>query len=122
MSAPTSALATVNARSESQRTLDWSVIGYNSATLDSYSAAQTVSGCRMSVKGFFYVEAFESHLDTSKKFYGETLGWKLNTDLPKVAGFFFGTGYLVLVLDNRPHASRQYAGGMYVEVQVEDAT
>jgi len=74
----------------------------------------------MSAQGVFYIEAFVSDLERSKKFYGETLGWKLNTDLPGVAGFFFGTGYLVILSDGRPPASRQYAGGMHVEVRVEN--
>jgi catechol 2,3-dioxygenase-like lactoylglutathione lyase family enzyme len=74
----------------------------------------------MSAKGIFYIEAFVSDLDRSKAFYGGTLGWKLNTDLPTVAGFFFGTGYLVIISDTRPPASRRYAGGMSVEVQIED--
>ena len=74
----------------------------------------------MSAKGIFYIEALVSDLDRSKTFYGETLGWKLNTDLPEVAGFFFGTGYLVILTDVRPPSSRRYAGGMQVEVQVED--
>ena len=74
----------------------------------------------MSATGIFYIEAFVSDLQRSKSFYGETLGWKLNTDLPTVAGFFFGTGYIVLLSDDRPLASRQYAGGMHVEVHVED--
>jgi len=74
----------------------------------------------MSAKGIFYIEAIVSDLQRSKSFYSDTLGWKLNTDLPTVAGFFFGTGYLVLVTDERPTTSRRYAGGMYVEVQVED--
>ena len=34
----------------------------------------------MAVKGIFYVFAEVSDLAHSKKFYGETLGWKLNTD------------------------------------------
>ena len=74
----------------------------------------------MSAKGIFYIEAFVSDLARSKRFYGDTLGWKLNTDLPEVAGFFFGTGYLVIISDPRPPAGRIYAGGMQVEVQVED--
>jgi catechol 2,3-dioxygenase-like lactoylglutathione lyase family enzyme len=74
----------------------------------------------MSAKGIFYIEAFVSDLESSKAFYGEVLGWKLNTDLPGVAGFFFGTGYLVILADDRPASSRVYAGGMHVEVQVED--
>jgi len=74
-----------------------------------------------SAKGIFYIEAHVSDLARSKTFYGQTLGWQLNTDLPQVAGFFFGSGYLVLLADVRPATSRQYAGGMHVEVQVEDA-
>ena len=74
----------------------------------------------MAATGIFYIEAFVSDLALSKKFYGETLGWQLNTDLPEVAGFFFGTGYLVVIADNRTPSARQYAGGMHVEVQVED--
>ena len=74
----------------------------------------------MSAKEIFYIEAFVSDLKRSKRFYGETLGWKLNTDLPEVGGFYFGTGYLVVVADHRPPESRQYAGGMHVEVKVDD--
>ena len=74
----------------------------------------------MSAKGIFYIEAFVSDFARSKSFYGGTLGWKLNTDLPTVAGFHFGTGYLVIVADTRAAASRVYAGGMHVEVQVAD--
>jgi len=74
----------------------------------------------MSAKGLYYLEAFVSDLKRSKQFYGEALGWQLNTDLPEVAGFFFGTGYLVLIADPRPAALRVYAGGMQAEVQVED--
>ena len=72
------------------------------------------------VKGIFYIFAFVSDLQRSKKFYGETLGWKLGTDEQDVAGFSFGSGYLIVHSDNRPSASRRYAGGMQVEVQVED--
>ena len=72
-------------------------------------------------KGIFYVLAFVSDLERSKKFYGETLGWKLDTDERNVAGFSFGTSYLVLHADNRPAQSRHYAGGMQVEVLVDDA-
>lgn len=71
-------------------------------------------------KGIFYILAFVSDLNKSKKFYGETLGWKLGTDEENVAGFSFGTGYLVLHSDNRPAPARLYAGGMEVEVQVDD--
>jgi len=74
----------------------------------------------MTAKGVFYVFAYVSDLDRSKKFYGETLGWKLGTDEANVAGFAFGVGYLVLHSDDREARSRTYAGGMHVEVQVED--
>ncbi|GAB1267046.1 hypothetical protein NBRC116493_02990 [Aurantivibrio infirmus] len=74
----------------------------------------------MMAKGIFYIEAYVSNFENSKKFYQETLGWKLNTDLPEVAGFFFGTGYLVLMAESRPVPERQYAGGMHVEVEVDD--
>lgn len=71
--------------------------------------------------GIFYVFAFVSDLERSRKFYGETLGWQLGTDEPGVAGFSFGTGYLVIHADNREAASRRYGGGMHVAVQVDDA-
>ena len=74
----------------------------------------------MMPKGIFYISVFASDLERSKEFYGETLGWKLGTNERNVAGFHFGTGYLVVVSDNRPPASRRYAGGMHVEVQVDD--
>jgi catechol 2,3-dioxygenase-like lactoylglutathione lyase family enzyme len=75
----------------------------------------------MSVKGIYYVLVFASDLQRSKKFYGQTLGWTLGTDELGVAGFSFGTGYLVLHEDNRPAGSRTYGGGMHVEVMVDDA-
>lgn len=74
----------------------------------------------MTAKGIFYVFAHVSDLARSKKFYGETLGWKLGTDEDGVAGFAFGGGYLVIHADDRREESRRYAGGMHVEVQVED--
>ena len=74
----------------------------------------------MTAKGIFYVFEHVSDLARSKKFYGETLGWKLSTDEDDVAGFAFGSGYLVIHADNRGGDSRCYAGGMHVEVQVED--
>ena len=74
----------------------------------------------MAAKGIFYVFAHVSDLERSKKFYGETLGWKLGTNEKEVAGFSFGTGYLVLHTDDRPRDARRYAGGMQVEVQVDD--
>ena len=48
----------------------------------------------MAIKGIFYVFALVSDMARSKKFYGETLGWKLGTDENDVAGFAFGSGYL----------------------------
>jgi uncharacterized glyoxalase superfamily protein PhnB len=37
-----------------------------------------------------------------------------------VAGFSFGSGYLVVHADDRPADARRYAGGMHVAVQVDD--
>lgn len=74
----------------------------------------------MEAKGIFYVFAHVSDLARSKKFYAEMLGWKLGTDEDGVAGFAFGSGYLVLHADDRSRESRRYAGGMHVEVRVED--
>lgn len=72
-------------------------------------------------KGIFYVFAFVSDLNRSKRFYGETLGWQLGTNEDGVAGFSFGTGYLVLHVDDREESTRRYAGGMHVAVLVDDA-
>lgn len=74
----------------------------------------------MSTDGIFYVFAFVSDLARSKRFYGETLGWRLGTDEADVAGFAFGGGYLVVHRDDRPAAARSYAGGMHVAVKVDD--
>jgi catechol 2,3-dioxygenase-like lactoylglutathione lyase family enzyme len=74
----------------------------------------------MAPKGIHYLLAFVSDMPRSKKFYGETLGWKLGTEEGNVAGFSFGTGYLVLHADNRSPADRRYGGGMQVAVQVDD--
>ena len=73
----------------------------------------------MAVKGIFYVFAHVSDLSRSKKFFGETLGWKLGTDEKDVAGFSFGGGYLVLHESHNGEAAHAN-GGMHVEVQVED--
>ena len=71
----------------------------------------------MAVKGIFYVFAQVSDLARSKKFYGETLGWKLNTDEQDVAGFAFGGAYLVIHAGGiQPTSSSSF----YVEVQVDD--
>lgn len=74
----------------------------------------------MSAKGIFYVSLFASDLDRSKKFYGDTLGWKLGTNESYAAGFHFGSGYLVVLADPRPPQERRYAGGLHVEVMVDD--
>ena len=72
----------------------------------------------MAIKGIFYVFAQVSDLARSKKFYGQTLGWKINTDEKEVAGFAFGNAYLVI------HAAGNQApptgASLYVEVQVDD--
>jgi catechol 2,3-dioxygenase-like lactoylglutathione lyase family enzyme len=73
----------------------------------------------MTAKGIYYVLAYVSDLDRSKRFYRETLGWKLGTDEKVVAGFAFGNAYVVLHQDDRP-GERRYQGGMHVSVQVED--
>src|SRR6185436_12887109 len=74
----------------------------------------------MATTGVFYVFALVSDMARSKKFYGETLGWKLGTEEGNVAGFSFGNGYLVVHADNESGAVRR-GGGMHVAVQVEDA-
>ena len=73
----------------------------------------------MTAKGIFYVFVFASDLARSKKFYGETLGWKLGTDERDVAGFAVGGGYLVIHADDRPGPDRRYGGGMHVAIQVD---
>ena len=73
----------------------------------------------MTTKGIFYVFAWVSDLKRSKRFYAETLGWKLGTDEKDVAGFSFGTSYLVIHEDNREAGARRYLGGMHVGVQIE---
>jgi catechol 2,3-dioxygenase-like lactoylglutathione lyase family enzyme len=71
----------------------------------------------MAIKGVFYVFALVSDLKRSKKFFGETLGWKLGTEEGSVAGFSFGDGYLVIHEDRGdPHKS----SGMHISVKVDD--
>jgi catechol 2,3-dioxygenase-like lactoylglutathione lyase family enzyme len=74
----------------------------------------------MAVKGIFYVLLYVSDLAVSKRFYREQLGWNLGTDEEGIAGFSFGSSYLVLHADNRPAHERVYGGGMHIEVQVDD--
>jgi catechol 2,3-dioxygenase-like lactoylglutathione lyase family enzyme len=72
----------------------------------------------MSINGIFYVFAEVSDLARSKKFYSETLGWKLGTDEKDVAGLAFGNAYLVVHVV--PKLSSPAGASMYVEVQVDD--
>jgi catechol 2,3-dioxygenase-like lactoylglutathione lyase family enzyme len=71
----------------------------------------------MAAKGIFYVCAEVSDLARSKKFYGETLGWKLNTDEKEVAGFAFGSAYLIILATAKKSLP---SSSLYVEVQVDD--
>ena len=71
----------------------------------------------MAAKGIFYVFAEVSDLARSKQFYGQTLGWKLNTDEKDVAGYAFGNAYLVIHAISRKPSS---GASFYVEVQVDD--
>ena len=68
----------------------------------------------MGVRGIFYIFAFASDMARSKRFYRDALGWELGTDEHGVAGFSFGTGYLVLHEDDRPAEAQKFAGGLSV--------
>src|SRR5215471_2507499 len=72
-------------------------------------------------KGIFYVFAFVSDLERSKRFYRDVLGFELGTDEHGVAGLGFGSGYLVIHEDSRPAGQRTYGGGNCVCAQVENA-
>ena len=74
----------------------------------------------MTIKGIFYVLAYVSDLERSKRFYRDQLGWELGTDEYGVAGFTFGSGYVVLHEEDRAAGARAYAGGLHVAVQVDD--
>jgi catechol 2,3-dioxygenase-like lactoylglutathione lyase family enzyme len=74
----------------------------------------------MTAKGVFYVFVSVSDLARSKRFYGETLGWKLGTDESDVAGFGFGSGYLVVHAENGSANGKAAASGMHVAVEVDD--
>jgi uncharacterized glyoxalase superfamily protein PhnB len=74
----------------------------------------------MTVQGLFYALIYVSDLGRSKKFYGDTLGWKLGTDEKDVAGFSFGDAYLVIHSDTRKEGNGQYGGGMWLAVKVDD--
>jgi catechol 2,3-dioxygenase-like lactoylglutathione lyase family enzyme len=72
----------------------------------------------LAIEGIFYVRISVSDLKVAKRFYGDTLGWRLETDEAYVAGFWFGPGYLVAALE--PSASKSRDGGMTVTVRVDD--
>jgi len=74
----------------------------------------------MTAKGVFYVFVSVTDLARSKRFYGETLGWNLGTDEPDVAGFAFGSGYLVVHAERGNANGKHAAGGMHVAVEVQD--
>ena len=74
----------------------------------------------MQAEGIFYVLAHVADLARSKKFYGETLGWSIGTDETQVAGFSFGSGYLVVHQDDRAPEERRYGAGMRVAIKVGD--
>jgi len=70
----------------------------------------------VAIQGVFYVYAAVSDVVRAKKFYGETLGFRLNTDEPHAGGFWFGTGYLVV----GAMAPATGSGGTHVAVRVDD--
>src|SRR5262245_47937819 len=72
----------------------------------------------MAIKGLAYVHAEVSDLARSKRFYGETLGWELHTDEKDVAGFAFGSAYLVLVTGKS--SGLRPSDALYVGVEVSD--
>jgi catechol 2,3-dioxygenase-like lactoylglutathione lyase family enzyme len=73
----------------------------------------------MAIEGIFYVRISVADLARSKRFYGETLGWKLETDEPYVVGLWFGSGYVVCAIDPQA-AAKPRDGGMKVAVRVDD--
>jgi catechol 2,3-dioxygenase-like lactoylglutathione lyase family enzyme len=74
----------------------------------------------MAIQGIFYISAHVSNLARSKRFFAEKLGWKLETDEPTVAGFRFGSGYLVLLAEPANPAGKSSTAGMQVAVKVTD--
>jgi catechol 2,3-dioxygenase-like lactoylglutathione lyase family enzyme len=74
----------------------------------------------MAANGFSRLVVLVSDMDRSKHFYREILGWKMERDLPRAASFHFGTGYLVVHIENRPPEARVYGGGLEVHVRVDD--
>jgi len=74
----------------------------------------------MAIEGIFYVYAQVADLRRTKQFYGETLGWKLHTDEQQVAGFWFGSGYLVAGLTPGASGRGAQLQGMHIAVRVSD--
>jgi catechol 2,3-dioxygenase-like lactoylglutathione lyase family enzyme len=72
----------------------------------------------MTIEGIFYVYAKVADLQRAKQFYGETLGWKLHTNEPEVAGFWFGSGYLVAGLDAPATGREGHRDDMHIAVRV----
>lgn len=71
----------------------------------------------MAIEGVFYVHAQVADIARAKAFYGDKLGWRLDTDEPGVAGFWFGSGYLVATLDT---SVQHGSGGLNIAVRVDD--
>jgi uncharacterized protein len=74
----------------------------------------------MAIDGIFYIHATVTDLARAKRFYADRLGWKLHTDEPAVAGFWFGSGYLVIGPQAADAGTPHHAGGMHVAVRVND--
>jgi catechol 2,3-dioxygenase-like lactoylglutathione lyase family enzyme len=72
----------------------------------------------MAIEGVFYVFVLVSDLQRAKRFYGDTLGWQLGTDEDRVAGFAFGSGYLVAHVDSREKSAQSHVRDMHVAVRV----
>ena len=74
----------------------------------------------MAIEGIFYVYAQVADLRRTKQFYGETLGWKLHTDEQQVAGFWFGSGYLVAGVTAGASDRGARLQGVHIAVRVSD--
>jgi catechol 2,3-dioxygenase-like lactoylglutathione lyase family enzyme len=75
----------------------------------------------MAIEGIVYVHAKSGGPRArARQFYGDTPGWKLHTDEPHVAGFWFGGGYLVAGLDPAAASESHRGHAMHVAVRVGD--
>jgi predicted enzyme related to lactoylglutathione lyase len=74
----------------------------------------------MAIEGIFYVYAQVADLQRTKHFYGEMLGWRLHTDEQQVAGFWFGSGYLVAGLASAPSDRGEKPQRTHIAVRVSD--